>query len=63
MATSAKRKATTSTTTPKTKKKKVEIPEYHLATSRKSDDGDIVWPARREQMERAREIIREWYAS
>ncbi|KAF2640700.1 hypothetical protein P280DRAFT_469413 [Massarina eburnea CBS 473.64] len=61
MATPVKRKASNPISPPKIKKKKVEIPEYHLAISRRGDDGEIVWPARKEQIERAREIIKEWF--
>ncbi|KAF1961349.1 DHH phosphoesterase [Byssothecium circinans] len=58
MATTTKRKAVKSISPPKKKRKKVELPEYHLATSRRGDDGEIVWPARQEQIEKAREIIK-----
>lgn len=60
---SLKRKAARSLESPKpvkTKKKVVEIPEYHLAVSRRDEDGEIVWPARSAQIEKARDIIREW---
>ncbi|CAI6333885.1 unnamed protein product [Periconia digitata] len=43
----------------KTKKETVDIPEYHLAESRRDDSGEIVWPARSAQIERARDLIRE----
>ncbi|KAF2280539.1 DHH phosphoesterase [Westerdykella ornata] len=53
-----KRKAENGTT-PKAKKTKVMVPDYHLASPRRDDYGEIVWPARRAQIERAREIIEE----
>jgi len=42
------------------KKPRPEVPEYHLTPSVKEEDGSIQWPAPRDQMERAREIIKEW---
>lgn len=44
-----------------TTRAKTEIPAYHLTPSRQDESGENVWPARKEQIERAREIIREWY--
>lgn len=61
MASPLKRKAEKRATSPKKKKQKIEIPEYHLTPSRRDDDGEIVWPAPKAQIERAREIIREWF--
>lgn len=58
-----KRKQEKDTSLPKGKKPKFEIPAYHLTPSRRDDSGEIMWPARREQIERAREIIKEWYAA
>jgi hypothetical protein len=60
MSSPAKRKAESTQTTPKPKKPKITIPEYHLTPSRRDESGEIVWPAPKEQIERAREIIREW---
>ena len=57
----AKRKAESQVSAAKAKKQKVVIPEYHTTPSRRDGDGEIVWPAPRKQIERAREIIREWY--
>ncbi|EUC38448.1 glycoside hydrolase family 85 protein [Bipolaris zeicola 26-R-13] len=54
-----KRKHEKETSPPKSKKPKVEIPAYHLAQSRQDGSCEIVWPARREQIERARTIIKE----
>lgn len=61
MASPLKRKADKSASSAPTKKQKVIIPEYHTATQRRDDAGEIVWPARKEQIERARAIIKEWY--
>ncbi|KAF2688624.1 DHH phosphoesterase [Lentithecium fluviatile CBS 122367] len=58
MASQAKRKITKSGSTPRAKKQKIEIPEYHLTPSIHDGDGEIVWPAPKVQIERAREIIR-----
>jgi hypothetical protein len=55
-----KRKAEKAISPSNTKKTKVVVPEYHLAPSRVNDTGEIVWPARFEQIERARDIIKEW---
>ncbi len=55
-----KRKAEKNAASPSTKKAKLVLPEYHLATPRKDDLGKIVWPAREYQIERARAIIKEW---
>lgn len=39
------------------------VPEYHTTPSRRDEDGEIIWPARTEQIERARGIIQEWYVN
>ncbi|CAN9369917.1 unnamed protein product [Alternaria alternata] len=39
-------------------KTKTVVPAYHLTPSRQDESGEIVWPARKEQIERARKIIR-----
>lgn len=60
---SLKRKAEKPLESPKpvkAKEKVVEIPEYHLGVSRRDEGGEIVWPARSAQIEKARDIIREW---
>ncbi|KAL6153997.1 hypothetical protein ACJQWK_02087 [Exserohilum turcicum] len=59
----SKRKAGKDESPPKPKKPKTETPAYHLAPSRQDDSGQIIWPARRPQIERAREIIRECAAA
>lgn len=62
----AKRKAEKDISPLKAKKTSIEtktktvVPAYHLTPSRQDESGEIVWPARKEQIERAREIIRNW---
>jgi len=69
MSSPAKRKAEKDISPPEPKKTKTttktktEIPAYHLTPSRQDESGENVWPARKEQIERAREIIREWYTT
>ncbi|EKG21059.1 Phosphoesterase RecJ-like protein [Macrophomina phaseolina MS6] len=41
----------------KAKKARPKIPEYHLTPSLKDDSGEIIWPAPKDQMERARNFI------
>jgi hypothetical protein len=53
-----KRKAE-SAASPKAKKPRVVVPDYHLTPSRRDEEGEVVWPAPTRQIERAREIIRE----
>jgi hypothetical protein len=50
-------------TSPRAKKPKTKIvvPEYHLTPSRRDGEGEIVWPAPTAQIERARQVIRQWY--
>jgi len=55
-----KRKADKPVLPPTTKKAKVVVPEYHLTPSRQDESGEEVWPARKEQIERARALIKEW---
>jgi hypothetical protein len=43
------------------KKPKVVALEYHATPSRLDEAGEAVWPARALQIDRAREIIKEWY--
>lgn len=45
---------------PKAKKAREEEPAYHLTPSVKDELGEIVWPARGNEMENARKIIIEW---
>ena len=58
-----KRSATTSTATNSTgraKKSRVEVPEYHLAKSVKTESGEVVWPAPQDKIDAARSFILEW---
>lgn len=45
---------------PKAKRSKAEEANYHLTPSIRDKDGEIVWPAPKEQMEMARQFITEW---
>jgi hypothetical protein len=63
MMSTMKRKAEKPVSPPKTKKPKIVVPEYHLTPSRQDEAGIDVWPARVEQIEKARDIIREWSVS
>lgn len=56
-----KRKAENETTV-NAKKARIVVPDYHLASPRRDESGEIVWPAPAAQIDRARDIIREWYA-
>lgn len=38
-----------------------KLPEYHETPSKRDKDGEIIWPAPKDQMEAARNFIREWY--
>jgi hypothetical protein len=42
-------------------KSQVSVPEYHETPSIKEEDGTIQWPAPKGQMDRAREIILDWF--
>jgi len=44
----------------KPKKARPDVPEYHLTPSNKDAAGNDIWPAPQDQIDRAREIIREW---
>ena len=44
-----------------TKKRRIEIPEYHLTPSARSEDGERIWPAPACQVKQARDFILEWY--
>lgn len=52
-----KRSASDAISPVKTKKAKAEVPEYHATPSVKDEDGEIIWPAPKAQIEKAREII------
>ena len=55
----SKRSADAASSSPRAKRVKPEIPQYHLTPSVKDEDGSIQWPAPRSAIERARDIIRE----
>jgi hypothetical protein len=55
-----KRKAGKPISPPEKKKAKVFVPDYHLTPSRHDESGEVVWPAPKDQIERARNIIKEW---
>ncbi|KAI1133219.1 DHH phosphoesterase [Nemania abortiva] len=48
-----------SKTTPKAKRQRPQIPEYHLTPSLRDESGEAIWPAPRNQIEKARRLIRE----
>ena len=60
MASPVKRKADQAATSTKPKKQRVTVPEYHITPQRRDDTGEVVWPARKAQIDRARDIITEW---
>ncbi|KAI1081771.1 DHH family protein [Whalleya microplaca] len=49
--------------TPRVKKPGLQIPEYHLTPSVRDEAGEIIWPAPRKQIDRAREFILECAAA
>ena len=51
-----KRKASSTSTKP-SKKPKSEVPEYHLATPVRDANGEIIWPAPKDQIKTATEFI------
>ncbi|KAF2734900.1 DHH phosphoesterase [Polyplosphaeria fusca] len=58
MASPLKRKAENVDESNKPKKQKVVVPDYHLTPTRRDDDGEIIWPARKQQIELARQRIK-----
>lgn len=46
---------------PRTSKPSTSVPEYHSTPSRKDSNGEVIWPAPQNQIEVARDFIREWY--
>jgi len=52
-----KRKASATDNSSPAKKKRAEVPEYHLTPTNKDDDGEDIWPAPHDQMQTARDII------
>ncbi|KAL9094570.1 MAG: hypothetical protein Q9165_003129 [Trypethelium subeluteriae] len=51
-----KRKAASNSSTP-TKRKRPEVPEYHLATPTRDANGEIIWPAPKDQIRTATDFI------
>ncbi|KAL7627756.1 hypothetical protein AAE478_001951 [Parahypoxylon ruwenzoriense] len=48
--------------TARAKKPRPKVPEYHLTPSVRDDEtGEIIWPAPKAQIERARSLILEWH--
>ncbi|KAF5662678.1 dhh family [Fusarium heterosporum] len=43
----------------RTSKPGTSVPEYHSTPSKRGNDGEIIWPAPKDQIETAREFIRE----
>ncbi|GAW10804.1 hypothetical protein ANO14919_001390 [Xylariales sp. No.14919] len=52
-----------SKTTSKPKQQRPQLPEYHLTPSLRDESGEVIWPAPRDQIERARSFIRECVTS
>ena len=57
-----KRKAVDTKESPQVKRQKEPIPDYCHVQPRKDGNGNQLWPASSEAVEKAREFIREWYA-
>lgn len=55
-----KRKRSSASDDVKSKASKTKEPDYHLTPSIKDASGENVWPAPKEQMAKARELILEW---
>lgn len=56
-----KRAAASTKASPKAKRPRGDVPEYHLATSVKDENGNIVWPAPETQIQAARKFIQKWF--
>jgi len=54
-----KRKASATENGSPPKKKRSDVPEYHLTPTNKDDNGKDIWPAPHDQMQKARDIITE----
>ncbi|KAF3766880.1 DHH phosphoesterase [Cryphonectria parasitica EP155] len=54
-----KRNAATRSGESKSKKRRVELPEYHATPSLRTDSGEIIWPAPQDQIDTAQDFIRE----
>ena len=60
-ATNMKRKASPTKSGSPPKKPKAEIPEYHLSSSVREEDGSIRWPAPKAQLAKALQMILDWF--
>ncbi|KAB5584905.1 DHH family protein [Coniochaeta sp. 2T2.1] len=58
-----KRALPSQTKASKPKKRKIEIPDYHLTAPARNDDGEVIWPAPAEQIKQARDFILECVAA
>ncbi|KAI0484843.1 DHH family protein [Xylariaceae sp. FL0804] len=59
-----KRSASSTAKSPsKAKKPRPEVPEYHSTPSVRDESGDIIWPAPKDQIENARDFIRQCAAA
>ena len=56
-----KRKANGSLSETKAKRQKEPEADYCDVETRKDEDGNSIWPASGEAMERAREFLRDWF--
>ena len=56
-----KRKSTGSEQASKVKRLKETLPDYCDTTCRNDQDGNILWPAAREAIFNARELLKEWW--
>lgn len=52
-----KRRHASAAESPPAKKKRPDLPEYHLTPMLRDDDGDAIWPAPKDQLEQAKRII------
>jgi len=53
-----KRKSTAATT--RTKKARVEVPDYHSTPQRQDNEGSVIWPAPVTEFRVAKEFILDW---
>jgi hypothetical protein len=56
-----KRGISSTTASPKSKKSRIEIPEYHLSPQRRDELGAVIWPAPVSELRAARDFIQEWF--
>lgn len=54
------KRAAATTGDAKSKKRRVELPEYHATPSLRTEEGEIIWPAPQGQIEAAKDFISEW---